>query len=620
VNVRDELRKLYSRDPDWNVLLPALSEKMIGEQSSLQDFIRDFAEFPTEIPLKAVKPATSAVVYATQCDDWQPEQFRNGIPASDACARIHHSINPRRRTLVVVTARREGMLWTDAESLFNWVWELYVIYWSAEKRLLFINGSSNKGEFGAMAQALTGNRATLISGPQVFRTFSGINRLRLKNVGLTEQIGRNVRYTGRMGSDVESRLTQAQLGNAQKSVLAGAGFEDGNLASIGASRKGRIWSQRREHLDKFVAWCERIGTKLLDNSIDPNHVLQGTLVPTIVLQRPDKMPLSIDWPESVYAENESNWFVNVEDREYSISELSINLIAPTLAGPLRFEIAADDRRLEFELELFGEEGHEDFRFVQRGKTQSGMKHGMGSQANSFERFFYNDPPVIWFADGSSLEGNQHIVLRSPQPLFNAARAIAWDWAGVDITSESQGENRQQDTIQARVIRELMQNGELNVVFDDDGPGELADVVTVRVVGGLGTPSGIEVGLYHCKYSQVANPGHRLHDLYEVCGQAQKSIWWAASPLKKADLFTHLMRRESLRTGNARATRFERGSIEILQTIREIAYVVPVSMTVAIVQPGVSKAELSNDQLQLLGVTENYLSEMYQLGFTVIVNQ
>ena len=91
-------------------------------------------------------------------------------------------------------------------------------------------------------------------------------------------------------------------------------------------------------------------------------------------------------------------------------------------------------------------------------------------------------------------------------------------------------------------------------------------------------------------------------------------------MKKADLFTHLMRRESLRTGNARATRFERGSIEILQTIREIAYVVPVSMTVAIVQPGVSKAELSNDQLQLLGVTENYLSEMYQLGFTVIVNQ
>jgi superfamily II DNA or RNA helicase len=619
VNVRDELRKLYTRDPDWNVLLPALSERMIGEQSSLQDFIRDFAEFPAEIPLRAVKPATSAVVYATECDDWQPERFRDGIPAPDSCARIHYSINPHQNTLVIVTARRVGMLWTDSESLFGWEWELYVVYWSSGKNLLFINSSSNKGEFSALAQALTGNRATLISGPRVFRTFSGINRLRLQNVGLTEQIGRNVRYTGRMGSDVESRLTQAHLGNAQKSVLAGVGFENGTLSSIGASRKGRIWSQRREHLDKFVAWCNGIGSKLLNNSIDPDHVLQGTLVPTIIRQRPERMPLSIDWPESVYTEYENNWFCTIGDTEYSMSELSINLVNPTLGGPLRFEIAAEDARVEFELELFGEEGHENFRFARRGEIQSDVKHGRGAQPRSLASFFYEDPPVIWFADGSSLEGNQYIVLRSPQPLFNSTRAIAWDWTGVDITSESQGEQRQQNTIQARVIRELMQSEEYSVVFDDDGSGELADVVTIGVVGGLDAPTKVEIGLYHCKYSQEATPGHRVHDLYEVCGQAQKSIWWAASPLKKGDLLTHLMRRESLRVDKARPSRFERGNIDTLQTIREIAHVVPVSLTVAIVQPGVSKSQLSNDQLQLLGVTENYLSEMYQLGFRVIVS-
>ena len=619
VNVREELRKLYTRDPDWNVLLPALSERMIGEQSSLQDFIRDFADFPIEIPLKAVKPATSAVVYATHCDDWQPERFRDGIPAPDSCARIHHSINPHRHTLVVVTARRVGMLWTDSESLFGWEWELYVVYWSAENNLLFINSSSNKGEFSALAQALTGNRATLISGPRVFRTFSGINRLRLQNVGLTEQIGRNVRYTGRMGSDVESRLTQAQLGNAQKSVLAGVGFENGTLSSIGASRKGRIWSQRREHIDKFVAWCEKIGAKLLDNSIDPDQILQGTLVPTLVTKRPDKMPLSIDWPESVYTENENNWFCALGDTDYSMSELSINLVNPTLVGPLHFEIAAEDARVEFELELLGEEGHEDFRFVRRGETKSDLKHGKGAQANSLEKFFNEDPPVIWFADGSSLEGNQHIVLRSPQPAFNAAHLVAWDWTGVDLTSESQGEQRQQNTIQARVIRELMQGDAYSVIFDDDGAGELADVVTVRVVGGVDAPTGIEIGLFHCKYSQDPNPGHRIKDLYEVCGQAQKCIWWAASPLKKSDLLTHLMRRESLRVDKARPTRLERGSIEMLQTIREMAHVVPVSLAVAIVQPGVSKSQISNDQLQLLGVTENYLSEMYQLSFRAIVS-
>ena len=42
VHVQDELRKLYARDPDWNILLPELSDKMIGEQLLLQKFLEDF--------------------------------------------------------------------------------------------------------------------------------------------------------------------------------------------------------------------------------------------------------------------------------------------------------------------------------------------------------------------------------------------------------------------------------------------------------------------------------------------------------------------------------------------------------------------------------------------------
>ena len=40
VHVQDELRKLYTRDPDWNALLPVLSDQAIGEQLSLQEFLK----------------------------------------------------------------------------------------------------------------------------------------------------------------------------------------------------------------------------------------------------------------------------------------------------------------------------------------------------------------------------------------------------------------------------------------------------------------------------------------------------------------------------------------------------------------------------------------------------
>ena len=175
---------------------------MIGEQQSLQDFLRGFMEFTKEIPLKSVRPATSTVVYRTTCEAWTPENFRAGIPALHACEQVHDSINHAEHTLVIVTARRVPLVWTNVKSLFSWEWELYVVIWSPEQHLLFINSSTNSGEYRALAQAVAGQTAALVKGQDVFRTFAGVNRLRLQNVGLTEQLGRNVRYTGRMGADV----------------------------------------------------------------------------------------------------------------------------------------------------------------------------------------------------------------------------------------------------------------------------------------------------------------------------------------------------------------------------------------------------------------------------------
>jgi superfamily II DNA or RNA helicase len=78
VNVRDELRKLYSKDPDWNVLLPDMAEKITGEQASLQELVRGFTAFPEEIALNVVRPATSAVVYRTTCSEWHSDAQQDG--------------------------------------------------------------------------------------------------------------------------------------------------------------------------------------------------------------------------------------------------------------------------------------------------------------------------------------------------------------------------------------------------------------------------------------------------------------------------------------------------------------------------------------------------------------
>ena len=614
--VQDELRKLYTRDPDWNVLLPQLSDAMIGEQQSLQEFLAGFTELADEIPLRTVRPALSTVAYRTRCDAWRPDALRAGLPSIGACEQVHIAVNEKEHTAVVVTARRVALPWTDVESLFSWQWELYVVCWWAEKRLLFINGSTNASEFKTLAQAVAGDDVTLVRGQDVFRSFHGVTRLRLKSVGLSEQLGRNVSYTGRMGSDVAPVLADAQRRKAQKSDLSGSGFERGGKVTVGASRRGRIWSHRRDQVQELVAWCKHVGAKLIDPTIDPDAVLSGTLETVVVDARPEGMPVGVDWPEAIYTSSETSWSVTIGDERLHVSELDLVLVGPTRVGAVRFAIAGEHARATFELEIFEAGDTSDFRFTLLGGAPVQILRGDTAVAAS--AFFSSHPPRVWFADGASLDGNEYTPLKSVLPPYSEEKLVDdWDWSGVDIRKESQGEAKAKDTVQAAVIGRL-QGGAYHLIFDDDGAGEAADVVAVTVVGPPDAPDRIDVEFYHCKYSKAATAGGRVDDLYVVCGQAQTSVRWMSSGEKRSDLFTHLLRREAQRRQRGATSRIERGDSALLETLREMSYTTHVTLKIVVVQPGVSKRAISDQQLRLLSVTENYLTETYQLPFAAVV--
>ena len=256
---------------------------------------------------------------------------------------------------------------------------------------------------------------------------------------------------------------------------------------------------------------------------------------------------------------ERAWTITLGDDEYPLSSVSLELVNPGIGNRLLFALIGDNNRAEFELELFAGDTGPDFAVRQIGERAAAFGRGSRGVSQSVQEMMSRNPPKIWFVDGSSLEGNEYIEPRVAQPPFRLDDIHAWNWAGIDITKESQGDQRDQDSIQARVI-EVLAEGDYEVIFDDDSSGEIADVVAIRVVGGLGAPTAIEIELYHCKFSHGAAVGARVADLYELCGQAQKCIWWAASPVKKTDLFTHLMRRESTRAAQQRPTRIQRGTL------------------------------------------------------------
>jgi superfamily II DNA or RNA helicase len=614
VNLRDELRTLYSQDPDWNLLLPGLSEDAIDTEVAAQAFLTGFVGQLDEIPLNEIHPAASMVVYRTQCTNWTPENYRRAFRGASREERVYPVLNQAERTLVVLAARRQGVPWTDIAPVESIVWELCIAVWDQPRSLLYIHGSTNSGNYSDFAKALCGDGVSLVRAPEVFRVLAGINRLMLTNVGLDEHIGRQVRYTGRMGPDVGARLTEATLGTTTKAVLAGVGFERGAPTSIGAGKRGRVWSTLRLRVSTFADWCRRVGAKISDDDIDPEDVLRGTLIPRMVVARPAAVAIAADWPAELLDCIESATSLLFSDVvQDHITNVGIELTECSAEAPLTIRIFNDLREVRVGLIFNGEGPSADFSFVYEGEARASIRRGRTYDLCDFLTEF---PPTIWFADGSRLDGNMHTELRVGAPLFSRERLTTIGWNGIDIRKESQREERRRDSVQYRTIEHLKVDAGYEVLFDDDGSGEAADIVGIRI-DNINAPRQITVDLVHCKFSIEETPGARIDDMYVVCGQAQRSVMWLHNKERRTDLFAHLLKREATRVESGRPSRFEVGTAERLAQLREISRTCAIAMRVFIVQPGLSKARAAEHQLALLGVTEKFLTETYQVPLQVI---
>jgi hypothetical protein len=102
-------------------------------------------------------------------------------------------------------------------------------------------------------------------------------------------------------------------------------------------------------------------------------------------------------------------------------------------------------------------------------------------------------------------------------------------------------------------------------------------------------------------------------VYEVCGQAEKSIKWCQEPPTIVD---RLMKRESLRAYSG-GTRFAVGGLRKLKEIKNKMRVLPTKIEIFIVQPGIDSAALTDDMLRILSGTASYLMDTYSINLQVI---
>lgn len=603
-DIKETLEELYAQDADWNQVLKNTSDEKTAQEISLQKLARGFIGTDM-IPIDHITPKISMFMYRVKESTWDWKNWHSAFKEDTAC----HMVNEQEKILVIIERRSVQVDWTDYKDVTDDNWNLYILYWDEKNHVFFIH-ATDKGVADRLAKSVFENPVRL-SGEEVFRCLHGINRLMLSSVGLKTRIShRHIRYRMFAGVDVAEGISHAVRGSSTKSNLFGTGYRNGDKISIGVSYKGTIWARWVESIDFWKTWCDTQAQKILDTSIDTKTILDGALIPKAINTLPELTAYRIDFPSELEQDLEGAICMGTDLRKTQLISISIHLIESNSPKELLFTVTSDSFNEIFSLSL-----NKNNYSIKHKRGDLLVLHRSRNREISLVEFFKENPPIIYFVDGSSLEGNLLVKLQDrPIIHFQDANITVWDWTGINIKKESQGRDKDPKSIQHRVIAALKASTKYCLIFDDDGSGEIADVIAIQE-DALGKRLIFE--LYHCKYSTEATPGARVKDLYEVCGQAEKSVKWVKD---SHALLTRLRKRNNIRIQKNATSRYEQGDNELTYTLKNKLKVYSCEYRIYIVQPGVSQNGITPEMHQVLCSVETYLKETYDIPLQLICSQ
>ncbi len=604
----EKLADLYSKGADWDGLIKRLSEEKIGEELRLQEVVEGLKAHGTlheHISLWNLRPGFSVQIFRTTCKDWYPLAFVNLLPKN---AENWHALSEDGRLLVAVVCRPAKVRWGDYQNLEDTLYDLLVIRWDQESGVLFVYASDYDGlKSQLLAKEVTDEETILLQGDVVFNILNNVELPLVKNLG-SSAIGA-ISFTSYFGPNVTEGLAQIEKAKSMLNNIACLGYEDGNRVLWGGTqKKGKVWQRASGTISQWIEWTEATWQKVDSGAGCETNITRDFLRPQKLNRPHGSFPISVEWGEQAqagFSDKQVIMFNNIEVPFYLV-DLGIKNVDNDDAVSLVFSNDAHASVYEFRISEFTQGG---YSYEHSSGPKVSFQRGNGATFDIVE-YFASDPPILRYADGTHSYNCYHI----PTPLdaggFPREQLESWEWDGIPLNQESIGKLHDTNTIQYRTFLQL--KDEYDIVFNDDGKGEAADLVCFKDID----VETIKLCLVHCKNAIGATVSNRIENFYTVCGQAQKCISVKHGGVLR--LYHNLKRRQTTWQTEG-ADRFLKGNIKHLSYFKEKARRSKLEFEIIVVQPGGSKAQLSNDILSLLGTTELYLKKTTLARFRVVVS-
>ena len=593
--VEGALQKLYALGADWDVVLRRLSENQIEREVRLQevvDSLKGEGDLHDQLSLWNLRPSHSAMLFKTDCDNWQPEKFKE---IDFACNEHWHSISVEENILVLLAVKSTAVKWGHFKDINDINYKILIAHWDSGRDALFVYSNDYKSfKVEKLVEKLCGESSFVMSGKQIFNVLNNIEYPLVTNLGSAQNGA--ISFTQFFGPNVTEGLSAVEKSASTLSNIAALGYENGDKVLWGCSeRKGKVWSPQAGTIADWLDWVKDAWDKVANGSTDEANITRDFLRPTKIEKPHNSKPISIQWGEQLQQRFEDGvriYFGTVFQYLYEI-DLKVD-----------WDESNNNPKLVFQSELYCS----IYELIIDGDLPKGYEYKLiegdeikiqigNSEEMPLMEEMLKDPIFIYYADGSFSYNCYWVEVKNNIGEFDREHLTPVKWT-VDITNESMGASQKADSVQYQTWKTI--EDEFDIIINDDDSGEAADLVALRSL-----PDKIILSLYHCKYSHGATPGRRLSDLYEVCGQAQRSVRWKHVGLPY--VYKHIKKRESAWRGKGNS-RFLKGNIAALENLKNRSRTTPVEFQVTIVQPGVLKSSVTEEMLKLLGTTELFIKK------------
>jgi len=594
-----EAEKLYDANAIWQDIVQNLSAARVAQEAQAREVLDSFsapsvtAEDLEDLSLYVLEPYYHVKVY--QLSDRIELDRQIAFPPSLQV--VYRTTSEAHNAAVYITREVSLPRWTSDDRLASVQSDLFIFYQDPRTNLLFVCASRRaEGLYQQLVASFGDADPRPLPLVRLNRALNDLDTPEFFNVGMRNRVASNTTESYRIvtGSNADKAILKSDGRLYHRGHVFGRASDAGNMVTIGLSSASKIWSNKSSRLPDLIEWCENLARRIAS---DRNPTTGSGLDYLEVGEEVDRLPegiIGVGWPLSVYRSPPQAVFTDpsgVERRaqlldfdfQVDLARSTHDAVVVTLSHSSGFQYSST---FSFDTDRFFEpaSAEEPEIVIERERDTFPIVDFLNGEMPSFHT-----------ADLSVLQGFSLLRPVDDPPVLdlNTIETVDWDAANVEITREFGATGTARVSVHEYLEHDLAGSAAA-VAYYDHGTGEIADFVAVEEHNG-----GLLIRFFHCKGATGAAAGHRLADVYEIAGQAVKSVPWAL----KQRVLAHIRRRF---TQNIGSHRFVRGDLATLTRLLDEATPAQIQFEFVAVQPGLQKAGLPIELANLLAAASDHL--------------